>query len=110
MIVELLHGMKGADIALLIAILLGGPTVTGLIIARMWRIQRASDNARYRRMVRRESLKHRRITEEPNPDFLPSRRYICRICGVKGRRSNLPAARLKDPVCPVCVTHDRRYL
>jgi rubrerythrin len=33
---------------------------------------------------------------------LPSRRYICRICGVKGRRSNLPSARLKDPVCPFC--------
>jgi len=44
---------------------------------------------------------------------LPSRRYICRICGVKGRRSNLPSARLKDPVCPFCEkirTQEKGYL
>jgi hypothetical protein len=55
--IELLHGMKGADIVLLIAILLGAPTIIGLIISRMWRIQRASDKARYRRMVRRARSK-----------------------------------------------------
>ncbi len=31
---------------------------------------------------------------------LPSRRYICRICGATAW--TLAGARLKDPVCPVC--------
>ena len=33
---------------------------------------------------------------------LPSRRYTCVYCGSKGRRSNNPKQRLKEPICPRC--------
>jgi len=40
---------------------------------------------------------------------LPSRRYICKWCGRKGRRSNAMAERMKEPVCPQC-EKDLRHL
>lgn len=33
---------------------------------------------------------------------LPSRKYICEICGTKGRRSNAMSERQRPPICPVC--------
>ena len=54
MIIELLHGMKGPDIALLIAIVLGAPVLIGILVANM---RQTSDRARYKRMVRRADLK-----------------------------------------------------
>ena len=45
--------------------------------------------------------------ERFNNPKLPSRRYICKICGAKGRRSNKESARRKPPICPFC---ERKYL
>jgi hypothetical protein len=33
---------------------------------------------------------------------LPSRRYTCISCGMKGRRSNAPEQRQREPICPRC--------
>jgi FtsZ-interacting cell division protein ZipA len=48
MIIELLHGMKGPDIALLLAIFLGAPVLIGILVASVWQ---RKDRARYKRMV-----------------------------------------------------------
>jgi hypothetical protein len=33
---------------------------------------------------------------------LPSRRYTCISCGIKGRRSSAPEQRRREPICPRC--------
>jgi len=38
--------------------------------------------------------------------LLPSRRYTCMYCGIKGRRGNQPYQRLMDPICPSCKRPD----
>ena len=38
---------------------------------------------------------------------LPSRRYICKMCGAKGRRNNKESERRKPPICPFC---ERKHL
>ena len=38
---------------------------------------------------------------------LPSRRYICKMCGAKGRRNNKESERRRPPICPFC---ERKHL
>jgi hypothetical protein len=40
--------------------------------------------------------------EMSNDTPLPSRRYTCISCGMKGRRSNAPEQRQREPICPCC--------
>lgn len=34
-----------------------------------------------------------------------SRRYVCELCGSKGRRGNSVSARCSQPICPECARY-----